>query len=156
MKYILGIVLALIAATVFFILRPQPDFEVGKDSAIPESAQVPAPATEQQDEQDEEAKRITARRLAMEAEFKKLEKARRNLESRLNRLKAVFWGEELPREQAEAINREMKNGYMLLKNKKLMGAYANAAQISHELSRIEFVDNYLREVEEQYRSGRLQ
>ena len=155
MKYILGIVLFLIATTVYFITRPAPTFEAGKETAAPEIPQEKDQNILQEDESVEEVK-ADPRRIAMEAEYEKLEKARRNLESRLNRLKAIFWGVEVPKEQHEAISKEMRNGYMLLKNKKLMGAYADVADISNELSRVEFINNYLQEVEDKYRAERLQ
>ena len=79
----------------------------------------------------------------MEAEFEKLKLARRNLESRLSRLKAIMWGKKISREEGDAINEQMKNGYALLKYQKLMGAYTDAEQISVELARIEFINNYI-------------
>jgi hypothetical protein len=92
----------------------------------------------------------------MEAEFEKLKVARRNLESRLNRLKAIMWGTEINREEAEAINEQMKNGYALLKHQKLVGAYPGVEQISDELARVEFINKSLREIEEKQRAQKLQ
>ncbi len=150
MKYILVITLFLIAATVYFVTRPQPEFEVTGVSKVTETVE------EQESEIDSETARIAERRAIMEAEFEKLKVARRNLESRLNRLKAIMWGTELGREEAEAINEQMKNGYALLKHQKLMGAYTGVEQISDELARVEFINNYLREIEEKQRAQRLQ
>lgn len=39
---------------------------------------------------------------------------------------------------------------------KLMGAYTGVEQISDELARVEFINNYLREIEEKQRAQRLQ
>ena len=150
MKYILVITLFLIAATVYFVTRPQPEFEVTSVSKVTETAEEPEP------EIDPETAGIAERRAVMEAEFEKLKVARRNLESRLNRLKAIMWGIELGREEAEVINEQMKNGYALLKYQKLMGAYTGVEQISDELARVEFINNYLREIEEKQRAQRLQ
>lgn len=155
LKYILGIVLVLIAATVYFITRPDPEFVAGQRQNIPETPADNAQKDKEQIEYPGPASQIDARRNAMETEFEKLEVARRNLESRLNRLKAIMWGKEIEKEQQEAITREMKNGYMLLKDKKLMGAYSDVSEISSELSKIEFIDNYLLEIENQFRSERL-
>lgn len=154
MKYILGIVLCLIIATVYFITRPEPVFEAGKETVVPQTKQEPVLDSSLVNE--ENASKENARRAAMEAEYTKLEKARRNLESRLNRLKAIFWGVKVPKEEYETISTQMKNGYKLLKDKKLMGAYTDVSAISNELSRVEFIDNYLQGIENEYRSKRVQ
>ncbi|OGT66505.1 MAG: hypothetical protein A2993_01480 [Gammaproteobacteria bacterium RIFCSPLOWO2_01_FULL_47_190] len=151
MKYILSIILLLIAATVYFIIRPQPEFEVGNVRISAESAEEM-----EEDEIDPQATMAAQRRAVMEAEFEKLKLARRNLESRLSRLKAIMWGKKISREEGDAINEQMKNGYALLKYQKLMGAYTDAEQISVELARIEFINNYLKEVEDGYRAERRQ
>ena len=151
MKYILLITLLLIAATVFFVTRPQPEFEMVNISKVTGSAEEAEEIVI-----DPETVRIAERRAVMEAEFEKLKVARRNLESRLNRLKAIMWGTEVSREEGEAINEQMKNGFALLKHQKLMGAYTGVEQISDELARVEFINNYLREIEERQRAQRLQ
>jgi hypothetical protein len=142
-------VLLLLAATVYFVTRPQPEFEVGKmpvgAEPVGETGEVGI---------DPEAALVAERRAIMEAEFEKLKVARRNLESRLNRLKAILWGKQIAREEMDAINEQMKNGYALLKNQKLMGAYTDAEQISIEQAQIEFINNQLKEIEDRYRSER--
>jgi hypothetical protein len=151
LKYILLITLLLIAVTVFFVTRPQPEFETVNISKVTESAEEAEEIVI-----DPETARIAERRVAMEAEFEKLKVARRNLESRLNRLKAIMWGTEINREEAEAINEQMKNGYALLKHQKLVGAYPGVEQISDELARVEFINKSLREIEEKQRAQKLQ
>lgn len=153
MKYILGIVLLLIAITVYFITRPQPDFEAGKITVEQQSSGIKS--AEGPVQPDPEAVALMKKRQEMEAEFEKLEKARRNLEAHLSRLKAVLWGVEIPKEESDAISSEMKNGYLLLKNKKLMGAYADAAAITDEYNRVEYLNDYLKKIEEKYREQRL-
>ena len=146
MKYILSVMLLLIAATVYFVTRPQLEYEVGNVRTDAETVE------EIQEEMlDPEVVQSAERRAIMEAEFEKLKLARRNLESRLNRLKAIMWGKEISREETETINEQMKNGYALLKFQKLMGAYTGAEQISAELAQVEFINNFLKEVEEKLR-----
>jgi len=138
--------LLLIAATVYFVTRPQLEYEVGNVRTDAETVE------EIQEEMlDPEVVQSAERRAIMEAEFEKLKLARRNLESRLNRLKAIMWGKEISREETETINEQMKNGYALLKFQKLMGAYTGAEQISAELAQVEFINNFLKEVEEKLR-----
>lgn len=154
MKYILGIVLLLIVATVYFITRSQPEFKVDVTTAVPQTTDTKT--AEQAVQQDQEAMAMQQKRQAMETEFEKLEKARRDLESRLARLKAILWGVEMPKEKSDAITSEMKDGYLLLKNKKLMGAYPDVAAITDEYNRVEYINDYLRKVEEDYRKQREQ
>ena len=153
MKYILGIVLFLIAVTIYFITRPQPDFEAGE--TVVEQQTTGTESAEGPVQPDPEMVARQQKRQAMEAEFEKLEKARRNLESRLSRLKAVLWGVEIPKEESDAISNEMKNGYLLLKNKKLLGAYSDVAAITDEYNRVEYLNDYLKKIEEKYREQRM-
>ena len=153
MKYILGIVLLLIAITVYFITRPQPDFEAGKITVEQQSSGIKS--AEEVVQPDPEAVALKQKRQEMEAEFEKLKQARRNLEAHLGRLKAVLWGVEIPKEESDAISSEMKNGYLLLKNKKLMGAYADVAAITDEYNRVEYLNDYLKKIEEKYREQRV-
>ena len=143
--------LLLIAVTIYFITRPQPEFEVGNVGIVTESVEETGEA-----EFDPKAAMDAERRAVMAAEFEKLKVARRNLESRLNRFKAIMWGQKDSREDVNEINEQMKNGYALLKYQKLMGAYSDVDQISDELARIEFINNSLREIEDRYRAERLQ
>ena len=154
MKYILGIVLLLIVATVYFITRPQPEFEVDVATAVPQTGEAKKDAEQLQQEAEEKA--LEQKRQVMQAEFEKLKKARRNLESRLGRLKAVLWGVEMPKEKSDAITNEMKNGYLLLKNKKLMGAYPDVEAITDEYNRVEYINEYLKKFEDDYREKREQ
>lgn len=159
MKYILAIVLFLLAVTVYFVSQPEPEFEVGKKTATEPAQGETAPVESAPEapadpaaEQSAEDKRVAD----MKAEFEKLEKARRNLERRLSRLKAVFYGVELPPDERNAITDKMKTGYGLLKNRKLLASYDGPQSISDELAKVEYISNYLQEVEETYRAQRMQ
>lgn len=148
MKYILLIVLLLIGATTYFVLRPEPTYTV--TDVQPESQT----ATETNSSADAEAATEKQRRVAMQAVFDKLDKSRRNLEAHLNRVKALIWGKQMPKEQADLITKRMKDGYFLLKNKKLMGAYTSADEIQAELDKVTYIDQYLTDVEKQLREQR--
>ena len=155
LKYILAVVVALIIGTVYFITRPQPAFVAGK-SSVPVTPIPVAPESEQVEQTNPEIMALEARREAMSVAFEELKKARRNLESRLARMKAVAWGVELPKAEADVINEQMKQGYALLKNQRLMGAYSNAEEISNERASIEFINENLKTVEERFRAQRVQ
>ena len=149
MKYILLIVSILIALTVYFVSRPEPVYEVGKpEPAEAAEEQQKETATEEQPAEDAAAE---ARRAEMHAIYERLEKARRNLERRLSRLKALLWDIELSREESDRITARMKHAYSLLKNKKMLGAFHGVDELREELSQVQFAYESLEPVEKMAR-----
>lgn len=147
MKYILLIVSLLIVLTVYFvILKPDPVYEVGTP-APSEADDTEAVDTVPMEETTAEKAAAEARRAEMHALYDRLEKARRNLERRLSRLKALLWDIELPREEGERIQARMKNAYGLLKNRKMLGAFGSVEALRDELTRVEFAYRELEPVE---------
>jgi len=133
MKYVLLIVIALVIGTVAFVFG-----WFGSDNRI---VVVTEPVVETQtvnEVMDESEIAEEERYAAILAEYKKLENARRNLDRRLARIKAVMWNVKLPAEQAEEIVAKIRKGYALLKSKKLLGAFSGLQAISDELARVEF------------------
>lgn len=147
MKYIITLVSLLLVGTLYFIFRPEPEYVVTEVTVSEGEAGKAA----EENRVDEQTRTESARREAMAEEFKKLEKARRNLESLLNRLKVVFYGVDLPDGERKKITEVMKNGYAHLKNKKLLGAYSSIDEISSELGRIEYIYSELKDIEAKYR-----
>jgi len=94
------------------------------------------------------------RYVAILAEYKKLEKARRNLDRRLARIKAVIWNVKLPADQAKEIVSKMRKGYELLKTKKLLGAFSGLQSISDELARVEYAHQNLEGVTEEVKAAK--
>ena len=149
MKYILVVVFILIVTTLYFVFGNDTQFHAGKPEQV-----MTEPVQEQPVMQENDTTTGTdddARYQAMQAEFEKLEKARRNLERKLSRLKALLWDMEFPAEKSIAIKEQMQSGYALLKNKKLLGAYRELDDIKKESSEIEFVYNNLNTIEEEIR-----
>lgn len=149
MKYILLIVLALLVATMIFVFGL-----FGTDQKV---VVVSKPAVESATVdglEDENDAAEEARYAAIQAEYKKLEKARRNLDRRLARIKAVMWNVQLPPEQAEDIVSKMRKGYRLLKTKKLLGAFFGLQSISDELVRVEYAHQNLEGVVEAVRAAK--
>ena len=133
MKYILFIVLALVVGTMIFVFGL-----FGTDEkAVVVTTPVVMPTTVNELEHENDAAE-EARYAAIQAEYKKLEKARRNLDRRLARIKGVIWNVQLPAKQAEDIVSKMRKGYGLLKTKKLLGAFSGLQSISDELARVEY------------------
>jgi hypothetical protein len=149
MKYVLLIVIALVIGTVAFVFG-----WFGSDSDnLVES--TPVLQTETADEiMDASEIAEEERYAAILAEYKKLEKARRNLDRRLARIKAVMWNVKLPADQAEEIVSKIRKGYALLKSKKLLGAFSGLQAISDELTRVEFAYENLEGVAEEIKAAK--
>jgi len=148
-KYVLLIVLALMIATVAFVFG-----WFGSDS---KNVVVSVPVVETEivnQAVDENELAEEERYAAILAEYKKLEKARRNLDRRLARIKAVMWNVELPADQAEDIVSKVRKGYALLKTKKLLGAFSGLESISEELVRVEYANQELEGVIEEIKAAK--
>ena len=149
MKYILFIVLALVVGTMIFVFGL---FGIDEKAVVVTTPVVmPTTVNELEDENDAAEE---ARYAAIQAEYKKLEKARRNLDRRLARIKGVIWNVQLPAKQAEDIVSKMRKGYGLLKTKKLLGAFSGLQSISDELARVEYAYQSLEGVVEEVRAAK--
>ncbi len=149
MKYVLLIVLALMIVTVAFVFG-----WFGSDSKNI-VVNVPVVETETVDQAMVENELAEEERYAaILAEYKKLEKARRNLDRRLARIKGVMWNVELPADQAEEIVSKVRKGYALLKTKKLLGAFSGLESISEELARVEYTNQELEGVIEEIKAAK--
>ena len=149
MKYILFIVLALVVGTMVFVFGLFGTDE--KAVVVTTPAVVSTTVNELEDENDAAEE---ARYAAIQAEYKKLEKARRNLDRRLARIKGVMWNVQLPAKQAEDIVSKMRKGYALLKTKKLLGAFSGLQSINDELARVEYAYQNLEGVVEEVRAAK--
>jgi hypothetical protein len=149
MKYILFIVLALVVGTMIFVFGLFGTDE--KAVVVTTPVVMPTTVNELEDENDAAEE---ARYAAIQAEYKKLEKARRNLDRRLARIKGVIWNVQLPAKQAEDIVSKMRKGYGLLKTKKLLGAFSGLQSISDELARVEYAYQSLEGVVEEVRAAK--
>jgi len=150
MKYVLLIVLVLMIATVAFVFG-----WFGSDS---KNIVVSVPVAETQTVNEAAYENELAeeeRYAAILAEYKKLEKARRNLDRKLARIKGVMWNVKLPAEQAEEIVSKVRKGYALLKSKKLLGAFSGLESISDELARVEYAYQNLEGVIEELKAVKL-
>jgi len=149
MKYVLLIVLALVTGTVVFVFG-----WFGSDS---KNVVVSAPVVETEAVpvvMDEDEIAEEKRYVAIQAEYKKLEKARRNLDRRLARIKGIMWNVEFPAEQAREIVSKIRKGYALLKTKKLLGAFTGLESVSDELARVEYVHQNLESVLDEIKAAK--
>jgi 2-oxoglutarate dehydrogenase complex dehydrogenase (E1) component-like enzyme len=88
-----------------------------------------------------EADRLFAEK---QAAYDKLEKARRDLDRRLARMKMSLWNMELPKEEAEAMTEQLMSAARLLQRPKLMGAFHSLEEIRQELTRVEYAMEQVR------------
>lgn len=82
----------------------------------------------------------------MEAEYKILERARRDLKQQLARLRYEMWGLKFPVEQAKEINEIMLNAHKQIKNPDLLGAFSDVQGIKDQIDKITFADKALQDV----------
>lgn len=102
-----------------------------------------ANTADQQPESQSEADRRFAEK---QATYEQLEKARRDLDRRLARMKMSLWKVELPKEQAEPMSEELMSAARLLQRPKLMGAFRSLEEIHQELVRVEYAKERVREL----------
>ena len=134
MKGLLVFLSVLTVALIVYFFMPVDDRDEEFEALIDET---PADATLLNQQSEAEVEAELALRQEKEAVFEKLEKARRNLDRSLARLKSALWNVRLPPEEAEAINRDMMSAYSLLRNKKLLGAFKSLEQLQDELTSVE-------------------
>lgn len=148
MKYILLIVFALVVGTMAFVFGWFGTDEQTVVIKVPVESETINTTADEVNIAEEE------RFQAIQAEYKKLEKARRNLDRRLAHIKAIMWGVTLPPEQAEDVVSKIRIGYELLKSKKLLGAFSSLQDISDELTQVEYAHQNLEGVIEQIKAAK--
>ena len=134
MKGLLIFLSVLTVALIVYFFMPVDDRNDEFEALIEET---PVEETLVNQKSDAEVEAELALRQEKEAVYEKLEKARRNLDRSLARLKSALWNVRLPPEEAEAINRDMMSAYSLLRNKKLLGAFKSLEQLQDELTSVE-------------------
>ena len=90
-------------------------------------------------EVSEDKKRITA----MRAAYAELEQTRDVVRRQLGKLKSKLWKLQISPEQTRAIRAQMYQGYAILKNPPLLGAFSSVTEIRQELARVSGIANKL-------------
>lgn len=155
MRYVIALAVMLAAVAVYMLIaRPQVDGPA-TEAAVAGNAAVTAAGPDATDPPVEntaagspepavsEADRLFAEKQAV---YDKLEKARRDLDRRLARMKMSLWNVELPKEEAEAMTEQLMSAARLLQRPKLMGAFHNLEEIRQELTRVEYAMEQVREL----------
>ncbi len=92
----------------------------------------------------EREKRINA----MRSEYARLEQARDTVRRQLAKLRSRLWKLQLPADQGRAITEQLQQGYAILKNPPMLGAFHDAREIRKELARVESISRKLKNVED--------
>lgn len=87
------------------------------------------------------------RRQAMRAEYDRLEQAREGVRKQLGILKSRLWRLRVPPDRSRAIQEQMRQGYALLKNPPLLGAFSSADEIAGEIEKVNGVNDRLKTLE---------
>ena len=87
------------------------------------------------------------RREAMRAEYNRLEQAREGVRKQLGILKSRLWKLRVPPDRSRAIQEQMRQGYALLKNPPLLGAFSSADEIARETEKVNGVNDRLKTLE---------
>ena len=87
------------------------------------------------------------RREAMRAEYDRLEQAREGVRKQLGILKSRLWKLRVPPDRSRAIQEQMRQGYALLKNPPLLGAFSSADEIAGEIEKVNGVNDRLKSLE---------
>jgi hypothetical protein len=87
------------------------------------------------------------RREAMRAEYDRLEQARDGVRQQLGILKSRLWKLRVPPDRSRAIQEQMRQGYTLLKNPPLLGAFSSADEIAGETEKVNGVNDRLKTLE---------
>ncbi len=156
MKALFVGLICLILVLLVYFFKPTTHFEITEDSVMAESATMSDSVTNSEtksstmDVEEDLAESDQAHEAKLET-YKQLEKARRDLDRSLSRLKAFLWNVKLPADEAQAINAELLSAHGLLKNKKLMGAFTNHEAMKDELVKVNYSHNKTKEITEQIR-----
>lgn len=73
---------------------------------------------------------------AMRAAYAELEQARDTVRLQLGRLKSRTWKLQVSPDQARSITEQMQQGYAILKNPPMLGAFSSAGEIRRELAKV--------------------
>ena len=135
----------IIALCVYFFM-PQSSLEIDSETVTDKTQQ---PAVEVSAESaNTDAQQLSEEDLLYQKKqdtYADLEKARRNLDRVVARIKAYSWNKRIPKEKAEAINSELLNAHGLLKNKKLLGAFKDLESIENELNKVQYSYSEIKE-----------
>ncbi len=147
-RFLLLLVIVVVAVALAFISLPEDPGRMEKPAPIPET---PITADKDEDETTEQQSAVEterdARLAAMKELYADLERERRNLRQRLNKVRYYLAEAKLPDTRAEKVQEELDSANRLLINPPLLGAFRGVDGIQQELDRIARINERLDEIE---------
>ena len=139
-------IILIAAATAYSFLSL--DGTAGRDKTEPDNAFRSEQATSSMLEESDSAQTAEQkRREAMRAEYAKLEQERDAVRKRLGILKSRLWKLRVPPERAREIQELMGQGYALLRNPPLLGAFSSTDDIAREIKKVNGISDRLETLE---------
>ncbi len=140
------IAIALIAAATAYSFLSL-DGTAGKDGSEPDNVQSRQAKPPRHTEPGPARTAEQKRREAMRTEYDRLEQARDGVRKQLGILKSRLWKLRVPPDRSRAIQEQMRQGYALLKNPPLLGAFSSADEIAREIEKVNGVNDRLKILE---------
>lgn len=147
-RFLLLLVIVVVAVVLAFMSLPEDPGRMETPAPIPET---PNTADKDEDETTEQQSAVEterdARLAAMKELYADLERERRNLRQRLNKVRYYLAEADLADTRAEKVQEELDSANRLLINPPLLGAFRGVDGIQQELDRIARINERLDEIE---------
>lgn len=145
-RFMLLLVIVVVAVVLAFMSLPEDPGRMETPAPIPET-----PITADKDKTTEQQSAVEterdARLAAMKELYADLERERRNLRQRLNKVRYYLAEADLADTRAEKVQEELDSANRLLINPPLLGAFRGVDGIQQELDRIARINERLDEIE---------
>lgn len=145
-RFLLLLVIVVVAVVLAFMSLPEDPGRMETPAPIPET-----PITADKDKTTEQQSAVEterdARLAAMKELYADLERERRNLRQRLNKVRYYLAEADLADTRAEKVQEELDSANRLLINPPLLGAFRGVDGIQQELDRIARINERLDEIE---------
>lgn len=145
-RFLLLLVIVVVAVVLAFMSLPEDPGRMETPAPIPET-----PITADKDKTTEQQSAVEterdARLAAMKELYDDLERERRNLRQRLNKVRYYLAEADLADTRAEKVQEELDSANRLLINPPLLGAFRGVDGIQQELDRIARINERLDEIE---------
>jgi len=149
MKIMVGIIIAILLTTIFFLFWPDISelTETSSLSTQEQATEEVITATISEQPKKKIVIEYDSNGEEMKSEYNKLESARLELKRALAKTKHLLWGMTFPSEQAKKINAVMLNAHKFEKTPRMLGAFFDAKEIRSEIEKVNFAKNALIDLE---------
>ncbi len=146
-RIILLLVIVGVAVVLAFMSLPEDPGQLDRRDTVVKQLPTDEAIAEREAEQAAVESARDERLQAMQVEYKKLERARRDLRTRLQEVAYYLSEADLPEEEGRRMRHEIGVANQVLINPPLLGAFNGVADIERELKRIDRINQQLDEFE---------